>query len=291
MKENKTWKIWSHFLGYFMCFVIGGIIASVPRFIVGFDDESEKIVLLSELLRIPITLALLFLYTKYISKLNINKKILNFTNFKPIKWGLVGVSLPLIVLLIFYLSGNLSIHNFHPNLDASIITNGLLKVFGMSLAAGIIEEVLFRGYLVHLLNKKYSFWLAVIIPSILFPLIHLGGADSFMNGIQIFISGFLVSIMFLLIYLRTGSIWNASIVHFLWNLIFINKLISFGNIEDDSNKLLELNLGSNEFFNGGGFGIETSIPAIIVYSITIIAIWKLTDKKAYNTMYKSLGNK
>ena len=275
MEEIKTWKLWGHFTGYFLCFVLAGVIAAIPRFIIGFENESGSVVLITEILRIPISIAFFYFYTKYVSRLPLNKETLSTKHFKFWIWGTVGLILPLAVLLIFYLLGNLNISASNFQLSNEIILDNVLKALGMSLAAGIVEEVVFRGYMVNLLAKKYSFWVAGIVPSFLFTVVHIGAAHSLLNVFQLLVAGMLVSIMFLVIYKKTGSIWNASIVHFLWNFLFLEELIDYGEGNEPIHKLLELDLGQNQILTGGTFGLDVSFPAIIVYSITLIITWKI----------------
>jgi len=277
--EIQTWKLWMHFAGYFFCFVLAGFIAAIPRFIIGFDNESGIIILITEILRIPIAITLFFYYTIYVSKIPLNRETLICSSFAPLKWGIIGFLLPLIVLGIFYFTGNLTVIETSFQINHKVLVDNILKALGMSLAAGITEEVLFRGYLVNLLHKRYSFWLSAIIPSFLFALVHIGGADSLLNAIQLIVAGMLVSIMFLVIYKKTGSIWNASIVHFLWNFLNFNEIIDYGKSNEPAYKMVELNLGGNDLFNGGAFGVEASIPAIIVYIAVIFIIWNLKRKQ------------
>ena len=282
MKEINTLKLWVHFVGYFLCFVLAGIIAAIPRFIIGFENESGLIVFVSEMIRIPVSIAALSFYTKHIAKIPINKETLSFRNFSPLKWTLVGIMMPLLVVLIFYFSGNLEVRQTNFMLDQSIIIDNVLKAIGMSLAAGIIEEIVFRGYLVNLLSRKYSFWIAGIIPSFLFTIIHIGAAKSVLNVFQLLVAGMLVSIMFLVIYKKTGSIWNASIVHFLWNFLFFEEMIDYGKSNEPLNKLIEVNLGQNDLITGGAFGIDVSIPAVIVYILILMFSWSFINKTAHN---------
>jgi membrane protease YdiL (CAAX protease family) len=274
----QPWKLWMHFAGYFFCFVIAGLIAAIPRFIVGFENESGLIILITELLRIPITITLFFYYTVYISKIPLNRKTLKYSSFAPLKWGIIGFLLPLVVLSIFYITGNLTVIETNFQISHNILVDNILKALGMSLAAGIIEEVLFRGYLVNLLNNRYSFWFSAIIPSFLFALVHIGGADTLLNSIQLIVAGVFVSIMFLLIYKKTGSIWNASIVHFLWNFLNFNELVDYGKSNEPFYKMVELDLGGNDLFNGGASGIEASIPAIILYITVILIIYNISKR-------------
>jgi membrane protease YdiL (CAAX protease family) len=277
--EIKTGKLWLHFGAYFLCFVIAGIIAGIPRFIVGFDNESGLLVFVSELLRIPVSLALLYLYTKYISRIPINKESLSISAFRPLKWGLIGISLPAAVLIIFYVSGNLTIVSTNFQISRESAFDIILRALGMSLAAGIVEEIVFRGYLVNLLAKKYSFWVAGLLPSFLFTIIHIGAAQSLLNVVQLLVAGMLVSIMFLVIYKKTGSIWNASIVHFLWNFLFLQEFIEYGAGNEPLHKLIQVDLGQSELLTGGAFGLDVSLPAIIIYTITLIISWNFIEAK------------
>ena len=290
MEEIKTWKLWSHFTGYFLCFVIAGVIGAIPRFIIGFENESGLVVFITEILRIPISIALFYFYTKYISRLELNKATLSTTGFNFWVWSAVGIILPLAVLLIFYLSGNLNILATNFELSHEIILDNVLKALGMSLAAGMIEELVFRGYLVNLLAKKYSFWVAGLVPSFLFTIVHIGAADSLLNVFQLMVAGMLVSIMFLAIYKKTNSIWNASIIHFLWNFLFLQELIDYGEGNEPIHKLMELDLGQNQILTGGAFGLDVSFPAIIVYSITLIITWKFIKPKQHTTKPKLQKN-
>ena len=282
MKEMKTWKVWSNFFGYFIIFILGASIAAIPRFIIGFDNETGLLVSISEIIRIPITILLLYWYTKYVVKLPLNLPTLNMKRLNMGLWILVGLSLPILLLVIFYITGNLSVVNINTELSQSYIVDTVLKALGVSLATGFVEEILFRGYLFNLLKSKYNFWIAAFAPSFLFTLIHIGRAGSLLNVIQLLIAGLLVSFMFIMIYLFTKSIWNAGIVHFLWNLLLLNGLIAFG-AKEKSEVLAQFNIGGNQFFNGGDFGVETSIPAIIVYVITSFILWKLYNKKQHMT--------
>jgi uncharacterized protein len=81
-----------------------------------------------------------------------------------------------------------------------------------------------------------------------------------------------------MIYVYTKSIWNAGIVHFMWNLLILNGLIAIGT-NPKAEVLIKFNLGDNPFVNGGKFGIEASIPAMIIYGGVGLILWKLYKKE------------
>jgi len=278
MNEMKTWKVWGNFFGYFTIFILGASIAAIPRFIIGFANETGLLVSISEIIRIPTTVLLLYLYTKYVVKLPLNIPTLSAKHLNMGLWILLGLSLPIMTVAIFYITGNLSIRSINTELSQSYIIDVILKAFGVSLASGFVEEIIFRGYLYNLLKSKYNFWISAFVTSLLFTLIHIGGAGSLLNVVQLLVAGILFSFMSLMIYVYSKSIWNAGIVHFLWNLLLLNGLIAF-SIKGKSDVLVQMNIGDNILFNGGDFGIETSTPAIIVYGVTSLILWQLYKKK------------
>lgn len=283
MQEIKTWKVWGNFFGYFIIFVLGASIAAIPRFIKGFDNETGLLVSISEIIRIFITILLLYWYTKYVVKLPLNIPTLSAKHLNMGLWILVGLSLPILTVVIFYITGNLSVRNINTELSQSYILDAIFKAFGVSLACGFVEEIIFRGYLFNLLKSKYNFWISAFAPSLFFTLIHIGGAGSLLNVVQLIVGGLLFSFMSLMIYVYTKSIWNAGIVHFLWNLLLLNGLIAF-RTKGKTEVLVQLKIGDNPLFNGGDFGIETSIPAIIVYGLTSLILWKLYKKNQHTTI-------
>jgi membrane protease YdiL (CAAX protease family) len=276
--DIKTSKIWLHFAGFFGCFIVAGIVAAIPRIIL---KDTGVIVFISELLRIPLTITSFFFYAKYFIKYPLNEIVLNNSSTKIISWVIIGSLIPLLTLLLFFITGNLTILPYCIDLKGNVTTNLLFWGLGMSLASGFTEEVFVRGYLFNLFGIKYRFLISFLIPSIFFTALHLGAVGSILNVFQLLIAGLLVSLMFTMIYLYSKSIWNSCIVHAIWNIFFLGKIISF---ESNSHKLKEaiisFNVGNNEIINGGKLGIDASLPAITIYLLASIILWILYKKNA-----------
>src|SRR3989337_1472560 len=143
MQEIKTWKVWGNFFGYFFIFIIGASIAAIPRFIKGFDNETGLLVSISEIIRIFITILLLYWYTKYVVKLPLNIPTLNAKSLNMGLWILIGLSLPILTVVTFYITGNLSVSNLDTEFSRSYLFDALLQAFVGSLAAGFVEEIIF----------------------------------------------------------------------------------------------------------------------------------------------------
>ncbi|WP_440053925.1 CPBP family intramembrane glutamic endopeptidase [Pseudoalteromonas sp. T1lg65] len=84
-------------------------------------------------------------------------------------------------------------------------------IFGTSLTAGICEELLFRGFLLHVLGQSLGTLPALFISSLVFGLFH------FYQGWQGIVKTGLFGLILALIYLWTGSLWVVIALHFVWD--------------------------------------------------------------------------
>jgi len=86
-----------------------------------------------------------------------------------------------------------------------------------SITAGVVEELLFRGYLIprleYIFNNRYF---AVIISSLLFGLFHFGYFSWFHIA-----STFFIGLMFALHYVKYRNIKFLIVFHFLWDLLIL----------------------------------------------------------------------
>jgi membrane protease YdiL (CAAX protease family) len=101
--------------------------------------------------------------------------------------------------------------------------NKLLLVF-TALTAGVVEELIFRGYLqprLEIILKKLA--LAIVISSILFALLH------YRYGTVINIIGpFFIGLIFSYYYWKYRNITILIICHFLWDLMSLFLLVNTG---------------------------------------------------------------
>lgn len=101
-----------------------------------------------------------------------------------------------------------------------------LLVFMVLVVIGpLCEEVLFRGYLFNKLIKNTKYWLAILIDSLLFAMMHIDWFSFFksfdLNLVfnSLTIDVFILSIILCLLTKITKSIWPAIIVHTIKNSI------------------------------------------------------------------------
>lgn len=193
-------------------------------------------------------------------------------------WIISAFLMPILVLLISMLAGGQwETNTFDAEITSAIITSAV-AFYG--LAAGIVEEIIFRGVIMGALEKKFNIKVAIIIPSVLFASLHIIGNDlDFVSIIQLLIAGSIVGILFSLIAYESNSIWNNAIVHGIWNMAIIGGILHIGNSTDNSS-IFNFVLENKSFLlSGGDFGIEASVISVFVYFIFIVVTIKLLQKR------------
>ena len=195
------------------------------------------------------------------------------------KWCLIAIVLPLIVtgvyLLFFqgkFVPSDMNGNQIFTTLSAGIAFTGI--------AAGFVEEMVFRGVILNLLKERWNIWIAVIVPSVLFGLVHVIGMDfSLGSCLLVILAGTMVGIMFSLIEIESGSVWNNGLVHAIWNIVIIGGGLSIGE-EADSYSVLSYVLDSKAFaITGGEFGVESSVIALIAYIVVAVFAFVMIKKK------------
>lgn len=165
-------------------------------------------------------------------------------------------------------------------------TNGLVGGFAAALAAGVIEETLFRGLLFRLGSKVLGTWGALLFTSVLF-----GAAHAFNRGATISSSVAIALEAGVLLgasYAATQRLWVPIGLHIGWNFTegSIFSMAVSGNTM--SAGLFRGSLSGPRILSGGQFGPEASIVAVIaclavaLYFIRRIAARHLAEPPAWS---------
>ncbi len=280
--ENKSWwKIIIYCMGFFLIFFILAIVVSLLTD--WMTNYSARFAIREIFLRLPLTLVLFWLFGHYVVK----KPSSFFMIRKPTKeiltWVGIGFVLPLSVILIYLIFGKIELLGHADPLSSSVITYLVVATISMALLGGILEEVLFRGYMFRILEEKWNTTIAILGPAILFGPIHLLMIDSIdlVNVILVVIPITLVGVMLGLIVHVTRNIWNAVVVHGIWNFFMIGRIIRVSAFEEHQfNAIYQLQITSdNILLTGGSFGVESAVPAIAVYLTAILVLLLYTRKK------------
>jgi len=147
------------------------------------------------------------------------------------------------------------------NMKYVVLHNGLLgSIFLFAIVPAILEEVVFRGFLLGLIRKSgLGNVISVIIVALLFSLFHL----SYLSYLPAFISGLIIG--YLVVVMR--SIYAGIFYHFLNNVIVVSSIF-YGT------QKMELN------FNFIKEHLSWALP-LFVFLITV-GLWILFVKTARN---------
>lgn len=269
-KRHKfsTGKTLKHIVIFFLLFLAGDLLSSIP-----FDLLFSVVKLpIRELYTIVRTVGCLlftyFLFWFYTTRtLHLNMSYFGIT-FAIKKWGILyAVFLPVFVVIMFLLIGDTVINVFSFSKILLIAAASLL----MALKAGILEEILFRGYIMKLLENRWNQYVAVLIPSFLFSLAHIPSMETFsVTGILLLIiSGTLAGIMFSLAAYKGNSVSNSVLLHALWNFIMVTDILHITTVQGAYGvPVVSITIPSDHItLTGGGFGVEASVIAIIGYAL------------------------
>ena len=259
-------KIIGHIVSYILLFLAGDLLNSLV-FDLLFSIVELPIRDLYSILRmlgcLIFTYLLFWLYTIKILRF----KMENFRITLSIKkWAfLYAVILPFFVVICYFIIGDSTMTALN---TGEIIAAVIYSVIA-ALKAGVLEEMLFRGYILKLLELKWGKVVAVLLLSFLFSLMHIPSMDEFsVAGISLLvISGTLVGIMFSLITYKGNSISNSSLLHAVWNFVFVTDMIHITTAQGIYGEpIFSIIIPSDHVLvTGAGFGVEASIIAIIGY--------------------------
>lgn len=201
-----------------------------------------------------------------------NRSITEFATKGITKNLLVGFSIGFILqsltIFVIYLNGSYSIVAINP-------ISFILIPFATMFTVAIIEEILVRGIIFRIMEEKLGSYIALVISSLLFGVLHLWNPHStLLSGLCITTAGFLFGVAF--IYSR--SLWLPIAIHFAWNFTQsgIFGAITSGN--EKTNSLMTAKIQGLKIITGGEFGPEGSIQATIICLVAIVVLLILSHK-------------
>ena len=221
------------------------------------------------------TLLILWVFMKYVDKEKFVNLGLQFKNRKVD--FIVGIGLGILVMGIGYV---LLLLLNEISFDKIVFEPvNILISFVLFACVAVMEEFLFRGYILRNLMISFNKYIALIISSILFALIH--GMNPNMDGFSA-MSLFLAGILLGITYIYTKNLWFPVALHLSWNLF--QTLFGFNVSGKDFYSLIEFKIQENNLLNGGAFGMEGSILSIIANILIImgVIIYYTKNKQSLN---------
>ena len=137
----------------------------------------------------------------------------------------------------------------------------LIAPLAVSVGAGVIEELLFRGVIFRIIEASLGTWIALVISAALFGLVHLGNPNAtWLAAAAISLEA---GIMLAAAYVLMRRLWLPIGIHAAWNFTqggIFSVAVSGGKTDG----LLVATLSGPSWLSGGEFGAEASVIAILL---------------------------
>lgn len=212
------------------------------------------------------TFLTIWLGRKYIDKETFSSLGLSKVIKRDITFGLIMGFLMLFVGFIGLLLFDQTQYIGCQFIFSDFVAGFLLYVF-----VALTEELLMRGYVLSNLMDSMNKYLALVISSLIFSIMH-GGNPSFgwFPALELFLAG----ILFGLPYLYTRNLWFPIALHFSWNF-FQGTVLGFKVSGQEHYSVIQQTYESENLWNGGSFGFEGSILSVLFSLIGIVIVYKV----------------
>lgn len=152
----------------------------------------------------------------------------------------------------------------------------VLLLLGFAVQSSV-EEILFRGWLLDVMARKFNIWVAVIVSSALFCLLHVDPANPWYDNVNTFAFALFACAWVL----HTGNIWGAMGWHAGWNWFMgVGFDLPITGLDTGVPALIvELTPNGPHWLNGGNTGPEGSVFCTLIFIIGTI-YWMRKPKSA-----------
>ncbi|MCI0766701.1 type II CAAX endopeptidase family protein [Bacillus sp. TL12] len=211
--NNKKTSI--YFIGYLFFFYCTWTLKELwlIQYIYGFNDQIVPF--FSAFFKITIWIIPVLVYIKgFLHEKPLDYMKLNINIFKGCSWGVfLSLLMGLRFIIEVYVVKQQTFNVFSNS-------NNYLNVF---LIAGLTEEIVFRGFILNELTKRFTFLRANVITAFLFLIVHYPAwfysGELFDLWYHFYI--FSLGLLFGYIYKEVNSLWTVIILHSFHNLFVI----------------------------------------------------------------------
>lgn len=276
IKKVINHRGWLKSLLFIPLLVFSQIFGALVLLLLGYDLTeissnvmNESVMIVFEYSGLVIVIILIWLFMKFIDKQPLIE--IGFQTqgrSKEINYGILfGLFIMAFAFVFLSVIGEIVFLNY------SLDFNQILLSIALFIGVSFFEEIIFRGYMLKNLLESFNPFVALLISSLFFSLIHASNPNVTSLGlINIFLAGIFLGVS----YVFTKNLWFPIALHFSWN--FFQAMFGFKVSGLDSYSIIEFMIPDNNMINGGEFGFESSILSIIVLFVGTIMIWNYFKK-------------
>lgn len=219
-----------------------------------------------------------FLLLIYLMRKLVDRKSFNSIGFslasqfrKDLFIGLIcGVAMVAVIFTILKLTGLIEIAG------TGFPTYELILVAGIMFVIAVMEELIYRIYLLVNLTLSMNKYVALAITSVLFTLIHANNSGVTLLGL---INIFLIAVLLGGYYIYRKNVWFPIAFHFSWNFA-LGSIFGSAVSGNSVPSIFKIDILGSELMTGGEFGFEGSILTTILFIIAIILMQLKFGKKS-----------
>lgn len=150
----------------------------------------------------------------------------------------------------------------------SSIASGIAWALGMSIFAGVIEELFARGTLLRVSEQHIGSAAAIVLSSAIFGIQHADNPNaSVVSTLAVALEG---GAMLGLVYVVSRTLWAPIAVHFAWN--FTQSVLTIPVSGNETFGAWQVTFDGPDWLTGGAFGLEPSAIAFGLWVVVTIVL-------------------
>ena len=178
--------------------------------------------------------------------------------------ALFGAVSVLLLIALLCITGTIRLTDF--NLagfaDATFWSGLFLFLF-----IAFFEELLCRGYMMTVLKTTRSKWVIVLVPAVIFSLLHISDGNATLLTL---VNVALVALLFTYMFIKTGKLWLCIGFHFAWNFLESRIIQDYNSVSQTP--LVHATFTGPNWMTGGAFGLEGSIICTLVILLGFVFV-------------------
>lgn len=186
--------------------------------------------------------------------------------------ALIGVGLYTGCVLLLMLLGMYRIVGLNP-------LSYMIPAAAMAVKSSVFEELLFRGVLFRSVEDMAGSWIAIIVSSLVFGVLHLLNPGATIAGAAYIAieAGLLLAAA----YLVTRRLWIAMGFHLAWN--YVQSAVFSGVVSGGVTLpgLFQDKIEGPSFITGGAFGMEQSVFALVLCTTAGIVMLVIAMRRGH----------
>ncbi|MBD3375915.1 CPBP family intramembrane metalloprotease [candidate division KSB1 bacterium] len=187
----------------------------------------------------------------------------------------IGLILILAGFIILFAAGLLTIDSVRFPVKSILIT------FMLFIVVAVSEELIMRGYVLNNLMVSMNKYIALVVSSLLFMVLHLRNPNVTVLGMtNVFLAGLLLGAF----YIHHKNLWLPIFLHFSWNF-FQGPVLGFEVSGVALESIIAQTINGPNWLTGGEFGYEGSLLANISLLLAFVGldVWSRMKKTNRST--------